>query len=280
MMGGAKKALKVDFKKKQKTFAAAKRDLRTKKRAAKLDGKSCVWTRNPTPPPTEPPTPGPTGPPTPGPTGPPTPGPTGPPTPGPTGPPTPPPTKPPTPGPTGPPTPGPTGPPTPSPTIKELTHAGDFEIRENDNCTAKIKQLQTFHYIKGNLYMGNFNCTTSLELNLLKGIGGYMSFFGSLRTFNANQLQYVGGGLTVMNTDKLSTFNANKLQSLGGRLKVEGNIELGTLGLSSLNEINKNDAQNVYDLLMYNNKIDLCSEALQNVCTSSTYCTSQGCFYD
>ena len=39
--GGAKKDLKEGFKAKQKVFAAAKRNLRTKKRAAKLGGKSC-----------------------------------------------------------------------------------------------------------------------------------------------------------------------------------------------------------------------------------------------
>jgi len=47
MMGGAKKALKAEFKKKQRTFAAVKRDLRTLKREAKLNGKKGCDTGSP-----------------------------------------------------------------------------------------------------------------------------------------------------------------------------------------------------------------------------------------
>jgi len=196
----SKKDLKDEFKKKQKTFAAAKRTLRTKKRAAKLDGKRCFWTRNPTPSPTEEPTSPPATSPTP-----------------------------------------PTTSPTPAPTILELTYnAGDgnFQIDDSGNCTARIEELQTFSYIAGNLYFYGSNQCPSVELSLLKGIGGNLIFeYTVLTTFNAEQLQTIDGFMLVQYNTGLATFNADKLQTIGGRLEVVGNPLMTTFNANKLQTI-------------------------------------------
>jgi hypothetical protein len=160
--------------------------------------------------------------------------------------------------------------PSSSPTTQTevVTHDGNFEIRASDDCAAKTKQLQTFHYITGNLYIKESKCT-SLELNLLKGIGGYLNvnYNGQLGTFNANQLQSIGGFLSVWSNGQLGTFNANQLQSIGGQLFVNSNPQLGTPGLGSVNLIGTEGGQY---LSIFNNQVNLCSSALQDACTSTT----------
>jgi hypothetical protein len=92
----------------------------------------------------------------------------------------------------------PTPPPTPPPT--EPTHEGDFRIEAWDDCSKKITELQTFHYITGSLAIYNTKCT-SIELPLLKEIGESINLIynGELSTFKANQLQSIGKTLWVGN---------------------------------------------------------------------------------
>jgi len=184
-------------------------------------------------------------------------------------------TEPPAPGPTTNPSPGQSTNPTPPPTQLTYTASdGNFLIDESHNCTARVEELQKYFYVAGNLTIDRAICT-SIELNLLKGVGGHLVINqGQLTSFSANQLQTIGDQLFIRQVGQLTSFNANQLQTIATFVFVYQNTELDTLGLPALAQIGANGGAVAVDIVA-NKNTSLCSTAIQSACTHT--CSVRAC---
>jgi len=167
-------------------------------------------------------------------------------------------------------------------------------IHQDLDCAEAIKELQPYHYITGDFQIYNSNCN-SIELNLLKGIGGLLQVDGNklLTTINVDQLQTIGGDLQfnenaldiafnagqletietlqISTNPQLSTFNAAKLKNIRGNVWIFSNPKLGPLGLDALEKIGTDGDKEIY---LHDNTEDFCP-ALENFCKTPCTVTCQ-----